>query len=543
MALSQQAFTADGVAVEYPVNFPYLSRNHVLAYVNNDDDGVTIDWVDDDRIEVRKDGAPVLADAEVLIYRSTSPEAPLVDFRPGGVTEADLDLSATQSLYLAQEANDFADRAVEFSGLGLYTETLQIRTEVQADRDAAQASADAAAASATQAAAEVVNCQDEVVNAQAEVAAAASHASDALTSENNAAASANAAAAAADSVIWNDVVFLNSADSPFNIEDEDAGRMFAVDASGGPVQINLPSIATLSLAGPWSVAIKKTDSSLNAVTVTRDGTDTIEGDVSRAHEGQNTGGVYIPDTDPNPDQWSTFSIGDTPDGSITAAKLGVQAVETSKIKDDHVTLAKLDHGTQGDVLIYGASGAPQRLPAGTAEHVLTAKGAGQSAVWQATKVYEEWVHLAPVATTSGSSKDQTGLPAEISEMTVFLKGVSFSSQSDDIVLQLGTSGGITTTGYKSTINGNSYTDGFHVYAGFNSGSGVMGIIRLVRYAAGSNLWFYTSSVSDDDGGNSYSANGWVTLAGELDRVRLTSDNAGSRIFDAGEFRTHYRKKL
>lgn len=542
MALSQQAFTADGVETEYAVNFPYLSRNHVHAYVNNLPDGVTTNWISDTVIEVFKDGNPVLADAEVLIYRRTSPEAPLVDFQPGTVTEADLDLANTQSLYLAQEANDFADRAVAFSGLGVYTEALQIQTEIQADRDYVDAKAAEAAQSAQDAADEVINAQTEVSNAQAQANAAAASASTAATHESNAAASAAAAAAAADSVIWNDVVFLNSGDSPFNIVDGDAGRLFAVDASGGPVTINLPSIATLSLSGPWSVGVKKTDNSANAVSVVRNGTDTIEGSVSKTHGQQNTGAVYIPDTDPTPDQWSTFSVGDTPDGSITAQKLGTQAVETAKIKDDNVTLGKMEHGTQGQVLVYaGAGGDPTRLDPGTAGHVLTSQGAGANLAWAAPKAYEEWTRLASQAFGTGNLVDRTGLPAGITALRIFVKDASFSSQSDNLLLRVGPVGGIVTTGYVNSINGSTKTDGFHIYNAFSSGKNMSGFIELELADAATNFWMLRSTIMEDGGGDMFSVTGYISLAGALERFRFTSDNPGSRNFDNGIFYTHYRK--
>ena len=51
--------------------------------------------------------------------------------------------------------------------------------------------------------------------------------------------------------------------------------------------------------------------------------------------------------------------------------------------DNSITPAKLEDGTQGDVLIYGASGAPTRLAQSTSGYVLTTKGSGANAVWEA----------------------------------------------------------------------------------------------------------------------------------------------------------------
>jgi hypothetical protein len=56
-------------------------------------------------------------------------------------------------------------------------------------------------------------------------------------------------------------------------------------------------------------------------------------------------------------------------------------VATDTIADDAVTLAKLEDGTQGDILYYGASGAPARLGFGTSGDVLTTGGTGANPAW------------------------------------------------------------------------------------------------------------------------------------------------------------------
>jgi hypothetical protein len=76
---------------------------------------------------------------------------------------------------------------------------------------------------------------------------------------------------------------------------------------------------------------------------------------------------------------------------VTAAKLAADAVitakildsnvTTAKIADNNVTLAKLGDGTQGDVLYYGASGAPARLGFGTSGDFLKTQGTGANPVW------------------------------------------------------------------------------------------------------------------------------------------------------------------
>ena len=66
---------------------------------------------------------------------------------------------------------------------------------------------------------------------------------------------------------------------------------------------------------------------------------------------------------------------------ITNLSITDDAVRTVGIQDDNVTLAKLGDGTQGDVLYYGASGAPARLGFGTSGDFLKTQGTGANPVW------------------------------------------------------------------------------------------------------------------------------------------------------------------
>ncbi len=90
-----------------------------------------------------------------------------------------------------------------------------------------------------------------------------------------------------------------------------------------------------------------------------------------------------------------------PDGVVTTAKLADDAVETTKVKDDAVTLAKLAHAAHGDLLLYGAGGAPSALAIGADGTVL--KSDGTTAAWgQAGPVVQ--TIIAKVGYENGSSE-------------------------------------------------------------------------------------------------------------------------------------------
>lgn len=69
------------------------------------------------------------------------------------------------------------------------------------------------------------------------------------------------------------------------------------------------------------------------------------------------------------------------DGQITSALLADDSVTSAKVADNAVGLSHLEDGTQGDILYYGASGAPARLASGASGQRLTSQGSGADPYW------------------------------------------------------------------------------------------------------------------------------------------------------------------
>jgi len=70
------------------------------------------------------------------------------------------------------------------------------------------------------------------------------------------------------------------------------------------------------------------------------------------------------------------------DGAIVNADINASAdIAGTKLADNAVTLAKMEDGTQGDILYYGASGAPTRLAKGTAAQVLKINSGATAPEW------------------------------------------------------------------------------------------------------------------------------------------------------------------
>ena len=145
--------------------------------------------------------------------------------------------------------------------------------------------------------------------------------------------------------------------------------------------------------------------------------------------------------------------------------------------------------------------------------------------------------LATAQTASGTSVDFTGIPSWVKRITVMFRGVSTSSTSD-ILIRLGTSSGVTTTGYATyglrtgstaVTSGANSTVGFAVVAtaAANVYSG-----SVIFSALGGDIWTGFGLLADSAGGNGYIITGGISLAATLDRVRITTVN-GTDTFDGG----------
>ena len=141
-----------------------------------------------------------------------------------------------------------------------------------------------------------------------------------------------------------------------------------------------------------------------------------------------------------------------------------------------------------------------------------------------------------VATTSGTSIDFTGIPAGTKRITVMFNGVS-TNGTTDLIVQIGDSGGIETSGYVSTAmtmidnttsRSSSSTSGFNIRT--NTASELhYGTMILVKQ--NSSDWISTGSYLKATDTFNLSAGG-KTISSSLDRIRLTTTN-GTDTFDAG----------
>lgn len=215
---------------------------------------------------------------------------------------------------------------------------------------------------------------------------------------------------------------------------------------------------------------------------------------------------------------------------------------------DGSTYANTAAGTSGQPLVSGGAGAPvfrpYTLPAadGSASQVLQTNGSG--ALSFAT-ISAGFTLGTPVATTSGTSIDFTGIPAGVKQIVITFNGVSTSGTSRKLI-QLGDSGGIETSAYTSAsswlysgaLSGANSASGFLIKSETAS-ERLRGSVTLTMVNSSTNTWAGSGVLADADGGDStFTTGGDKALSAVLDRVRITTAN-GTDTFDAGQINIAY----
>ena len=151
-----------------------------------------------------------------------------------------------------------------------------------------------------------------------------------------------------------------------------------------------------------------------------------------------------------------------------------------------------------------------------------------------------------VASTSGTSIDFTGIPSWVKRITVMLDGVSTSGTSP-VIVQLGDSGGVETSGYLSqaagisttvidTTRSGTNTDGFRLAINVHAATdAITGKIDIVNIS--SNIWIAQGIILASATFPTMTV-GSKTTSATLDRIRITTVG-GTNTFDAGSINILY----
>ncbi len=178
---------------------------------------------------------------------------------------------------------------------------------------------------------------------------------------------------------------------------------------------------------------------------------------------------------------------------------------------------------------------------GAASTLLTNNGSG-TLTWAAAAA-AGFTLGTPVASTSGTSIDITGIPATVRQLVVHFKGVGIDYYTN-LLIQLGDSGGIETSGYVSGassfyggVSTAQNTSGFVVWLG-EIASELYGSMTFNLENSSTNSWSGVGGFSRNGVAVNYLSTGTKSLTGTLDRIRITTVT-GTDNFDAGEINISY----
>lgn len=213
-----------------------------------------------------------------------------------------------------------------------------------------------------------------------------------------------------------------------------------------------------------------------------------------------------------------------------------------------MTILRLNGSTSGYTELSAPAAAGNNtlvLPTGngTAGQVLTTDGLGALS-WSNTG---QLVFAGDTATTSGTSVPFTSIPATAKRITVIFNQVSTSGVAAPFVLQLGTSGGVVTTGYNSTaiVSGGTpavSTVGLLINDTISNTLSYSGMYTIANVTG--NTWVGMGSVVQCSGSTTVQggpATGRIALAGALTQLRIISSTTASpsATFDAGSINVIY----
>lgn len=206
---------------------------------------------------------------------------------------------------------------------------------------------------------------------------------------------------------------------------------------------------------------------------------------------------------------------------------GTNAATTDQLVRTNLSINNLTEDTGPDpaadyIETYDAS-------AGTAKKVLVSRIGGITS-------------MGVVASTSGTNIDFTGIPAGVKRISILFNGVSLSG-TDNILVQLGDSGGIETSGY---ISGGTYTNNGAAIAGasttagfivpvFAAGNSLTGKMTLDLLDATTFTWISSHAMGISNA--SSQGGGSKATSAQTDRVRITV--SGVNTFDLGSIQVTY----
>lgn len=197
--------------------------------------------------------------------------------------------------------------------------------------------------------------------------------------------------------------------------------------------------------------------------------------------------------------------------------------------------------TANNVILGNGTSTPSFVAPSTTGNVLTSNGT----TWQSSPLNTLTLGTEQ-ASTSGTSIDFTSIPSWVKRITIMLNGVSIALGTSPLLIQLGDSGGIETTGYlgtatqsgATTVATSAPTIGLQLTTTNAATYAINAQVTCTLLSASTNTWVLSGVGSAPSGTLTLTSSCSKSLSATLDRIRLTTVS-GSQVFDAGTINIMY----
>ena len=200
-------------------------------------------------------------------------------------------------------------------------------------------------------------------------------------------------------------------------------------------------------------------------------------------------------------------------------------------------------GTSGNVLTSNGSTWVSSAPTSSVPNpsaIGQVPFSNDGSTWTATQKITQGTLTSP---TSGTSVSFAGIPSWAKRVTIMFSSLAMSG-SGRLIIQLGTSGGLVSTGYNavsSDVGGSNQSAGVTNTTGFICGYAISGTSdsgSVVMTLMGSNIWTSTGNLTRNTTNFMQVSAGSISLGGVLTQIAITSTN-GTDTFSSGSINIMY----
>lgn len=184
---------------------------------------------------------------------------------------------------------------------------------------------------------------------------------------------------------------------------------------------------------------------------------------------------------------------------------------------------------------------PRPLTAGYARRIgqIASRDSVQGA--QGSSIFVPALKYSDLATATGASVSFSAPWGTVTRAVVMVKDLSLAGANDDIVVQLGDSGGVETSGYSGQVsdagsNASFDGDGFELHTAKSAANSISGTFTVDLFDSSAFTYMGHGTLGNTSATRVTSVAGYKDLDGALTTITVGQDTGGTDNLDAGTIR-------